>query len=197
MGCGASSAQPPATEGISEISSVAPLPALWHPPTAAAAPPPSAYAAAPPPPTQAELEAPIAEVKDEVPAASGVQLSFSAPGGTGKSIVKQSTAGGEFGSLLPSQQVMSGVSLGALHDALKGEEQVSEAKFAEVLKSLLAGAQSPPAEAVSALYRAFDVDGSGGVDEKELIAGCQALCAGDETQKLKLAFACFDKDGDG
>ena len=145
---------------------------------------------------QAELQAPVAELKDDVPA-SGVQLSFSAPGGTGKSIVKQSTAGGEFGSLLPSQQVMSGVSLGALHDALKGEEQVSEAKFAEVLKSLLAGAQSPPAEAVSALYRAFDVDGSGGVDEKELIAGCQALCAGDETQKLKLAFACFDKDGDG
>ena len=38
---------------------------------------------------------------------------------------------------------------------------------------------------------------SGEVDQSELVAGCQALCSGDETAKLRLAFSCFDKDGDG
>lgn len=129
----------------------------------------------------------------------GVQISFAPPGSSGKSIVTMSGAGGELaGSLAQANgNFMKKVELGALHDALKGESHVSEAKFAEVLRNLLPGADTPAPEAISGLFRAFDVDGSGAVDEKELIAGCQALCSGEETTKLKLAFACFDKDGDG
>ena len=104
-----------------------------------------------------------------------------------------------FGSLKPSdgQSMMNKVDLGKLHAALSGDELVSEAKFASTLKSLLPPADQPDAEVIKALFKAFDTDGSGEVDQKELIAGCQALCSGDENTKLRLAFSCFDKDGDG
>ena len=92
---------------------------------------------------------------------------------------------------------MHKVSFGALHEALKGQGRVTEAKFAEVLGRLLPAADAPPKEAITGLYRAFDADASGEVDEAELIAGCQKLCSGEEAVKLQLAFACFDKDGDG
>ena len=43
------------------------------------------------------------------------------------------------------QSVMSRVDLGALHQALQGEELVSEERFATALLSLLPGAEAPPA----------------------------------------------------
>ena len=136
--------------------------------------------------------------------AVGVSMSFAAPGGggDGKTIRRQSTAGGlvdSFGSLKPSdgQSMMNKVDLGKLHAALSGDELVSEAKFASTLKSLLPPADQPDAEVIKALFKAFDTDGSGEVDQKELIAGCQALCGGSEADKLRLTFACFDGDGDG
>ena len=142
------------------------------------------------------------DVSPDGSAQIGLQIGFAGPDGTGKSIVKQSTAGGlvdNFGSLSPSggSNVMSKVDLGDLHAALAGFDVVNEAQFAGALAKLLTGVDSPPADAVGALYRAFDSDGSGEVDQKELIAGCQALCTGDEATKLRLAFSCFDKDGDG
>ena len=96
--------------------------------------------------------------------------------------------------------VMSNVDLGQLHTELKKqgvEKSVTEQDFSKALKALLAGADTPSDVVIKALYRAFDTDGSGQVDEAELIAGCTQLCSGDPTTKLRLAFACFDKDGDG
>jgi len=134
--------------------------------------------------------------------AAGVQLSFAGPKGDGRTIKRQSTAGGlvdNLGSLRPNdgQSVMSRVDLGALHRALQGHELVSEETFATALLSLLPGVDKPHPSIVTALFRAFDTDQSGEVDQKELIAGCQALCSGDDATKLRLAFSCFDKDGDG
>jgi len=96
--------------------------------------------------------------------------------------------------------VMSNVDLGQLHAELKKlgvDKSVTEKDFSKALKALLAGADTPSDDVIKALYRAFDTDGSGQVDEAELIAGCTQLCSGDPTTKLRLAFACFDKDGDG
>ena len=59
---------------------------------------------------------------------------------------------------------MARVDLGQLHEKLQGEEQVSEARFAEVITSLLPGADAPPANVISALFRAFDTDASGAVE---------------------------------
>ena len=57
---------------------------------------------------------------------------------------------------------MNKVDLGKLHAALSGDELVSEAKFANTLKSLLPPADQPDAEVIKALFKAFDTDGSGG-----------------------------------
>ena len=62
---------------------------------------------------------------------------------------------------------------------------------------MLPAGQAPPPEVIAALFRAWDTDGSGLIDKAELVGGCQALCAGDEGEKLRLAFSCFDADGDG
>ena len=151
--------------------------------------------------TEADILGPEPSMREL--SAVGVSMSFAPPGGgDGKTIRRQSTAGGlvdSFGSLKPSdgQSMMNKVDLGKLHAALSGDELVSEAKFASTLKSLLPPADQPDAEVIKALFKAFDTDGSGEVDQKELIAGCQALCSGDENTKLRLAFSCFDKDGDG
>ena len=51
-------------------------------------------------------------------------------------------------------------------------------------------------KALSDILRAWDTDSSGLVEPAELVAGCQALCGGDEGEKLRLAFSCFDADGD-
>ena len=45
----------------------------------------------------------------------------------------------------------------------------------------------PPVTTVEALFRAFDSDASGTVDQAEIVAGCQILCGGDQTAKLRLA----------
>lgn len=39
--------------------------------------------------------------------------------------------------------------------------------------------------------------GSGVLDRAEVVAGCQILCGGDAASKLRLAFQCYDSDGDG
>jgi hypothetical protein len=39
--------------------------------------------------------------------------------------------------------------------------------------------------------------GSGAVDQAEVVAGCQILCGGDRAAKLRLAFQCYDTNGDG
>lgn len=194
MGCGASSNAPPP---ISIIDSAEPPTQSSGLATAA-----SSYAAA------SDVQLPYdalhtePDSTPEQPSAGdgGLQISFAAPaGGTGKSIVKASTAGGDLAGSLKDggSSFMHKVSFGALHEALKGQGRVTEAKFAEVLGRLLPAADAPPKEAITGLYRAFDADASGEVDEAELIAGCQKLCSGEEAVKLQLAFACFDKDGDG
>ena len=135
---------------------------------------------------------------------SGFKISFAAPSsGGGKSIVTQTaTAGGvvdQAGSLKKSEgaAVLNKIDLGALHAALQGEPTVSEAKFGQAIKSLMPAAERPSPEILAALFKAFDADSSGAVDQAELVAGCQALCSGDEAAKLRLAFKCFDGDGDG
>lgn len=35
------------------------------------------------------------------------------------------------------------------------------------------------------------------MDRAEVVAGCQILCGGDRAAKLRLAFQCYDTDGDG
>ena len=215
MGCGASTPSPPIgkdeTLGLNDpLFQAQPTPDQPQPDAgddhlskyAASVPVPTSTAG----PAAAEEAAEDTTAPDVAPVAEGaaqigLQIGFAGPT-PGKSIRQSSTASGlldNFGSLQPSdgQSVMSRVDLGELHAALQGSDSVTEAQFADALAKLLVGADAPPAEVVRALYRAFDTDGSGLVDEKELIAGCQALCSGDEDTKLRLAFDCFDKDGDG
>lgn len=214
MGGGASkskAAKAPPAEGLNDPlfnTAEPPLPERQTTMPAAPNDPLSKYqaSAAPEPTADAALldDTPVDDAPDVAPSAValGVQLNFAGPTGSGKSIARQSTAGGlvdDFGSLKPSdgQSVMSRVDLGALHAELQAFAVVTFAQFETALQKLLAGADAPPAGVISALFRAFDADGSGEVDQKELIAGCQALCSGDESAKLRLAFTCFDKDGDG
>ena len=136
---------------------------------------------------------------------AAISFSFAAPADAGKSIVHNMSAEEPAGSLLnvgASTSVMKSVDLGQLHEALKkqradGSKPISTAAFGDALKTLLTGVDMPTEETIAALFRAFDSDGSGEVDEAELIAGCSQLCSGDPAVKLKLAFSCFDKDGDG
>ena len=146
-----------------------------------------------------------ADATDVDATSSGFSISFSPmPGtstGTGKTIVKSATAGGvvdQAGSIRATQgQALSSIDLGALHESLQGSATISEAKFGECIKGLLPAAEAPSDDTIAALFKAFDADNSGEVDQAELIAGCQALCSGDDSTKLRLAFKCFDADGDG
>lgn len=47
------------------------------------------------------------------------------------------------------------------------------------------------------LFDAFDEDGSGDVDLRELGSGLSALCGGTRDEKLRAAFRLYDADGDG
>ena len=93
--------------------------------------------------------------------------------------------------------------LSALHEALTsaadgGGQRISEAQFTAAVHALLPSAVDRPApQVIASLFRVFDSDGSGDVDEAELIAGCAQLCSGQATTRLELAFRCFDRDGDG
>jgi len=154
----------------------------------------------PPQASASDDDALLADTID-IPKAA-VSFTFASSTQEGKSIKTTSTANGlvdPAGSLIKSEShaLMNQVDLGKLHAALKGDEHVSKERFTSVLKDLLSGPDAPQVEAMTALFRVFDVDDSGAIDESELIAGCQALCSGDKATKLKLAFSCFDKDGDG
>ena len=191
MGCGASAPTPPAAERTDFKDPMA-------------APP------APPPTTRPENEV-IAETIDDVvappaksAASGGIQLAL--PTAKGATIVHSNASGlsdGSPGSLVIGQSqgssILKNVELGALHEALNkgGGGSINAARFSEVLAELLPPADRPSAETVSALFRVFDTDGSGDVDEAELVAGCSQLCGGDPTERMALAFKCFDKDGDG
>ena len=91
---------------------------------------------------------------------------------------------------------LQSVDLGALHRALEGSGPVSLEALEAAVKQLLPAADVPPKEVLAALFRAWDTDNSGYIERGELVAGCQALCGGDETDKLRLTFSCFDADGD-
>lgn len=137
--------------------------------------------------------------------AAGIGLSFGGGGGGGKSTIVHGTAAGLVGdvasSLLPAAPAaaLRDVELGSLHAELVAAAAggIDEPAFGAALRKLLPTTAPPPAESVSALFRAFDTDGSGKVDAAELVAGCRAMCAGDEAAKISLAFSCFDGDGDG
>jgi len=139
-------------------------------------------------------------------APTSVTFSFEQPGNAKSCIVQHHVSASEpAGSLLgrgDSTGALSVLDLGELHAELKrhgcgASSPVTEAIFRDALRALLTGADCPADEVISALFRAFDTDRSGQVDEAELIAGCSQLCSGDASEKLRLAFACFDKDGDG
>ena len=200
MGCGASTTAQPEPALRDPLYNAAPEPVeeVEAAPLAKYAAEPASTAAA----DDLAQEATETAEPDIDPLARGLELSFAAPGGTGGSITHRSTASGlvdNLGSLLPTpaQGVMSKVDLGQLHEKLQGMALVTEEQFGSAIKSLLPGADAPPDSTITALFRAFDADRSGEVDQKELVAGCQALCSGDDDTKLRLAFSCFDADGDG
>lgn len=202
MGCGASKAPP---SGSIDNLTAATSPS--HQPAAVVAPPPKYSADAPVPLSAAEVEEP-ADPGDDVTAAAGsggvVHLEFggAASGGGARSRIVRSEWGSGIGYSVQQQTkssvaALQGVDLGALHKALDGAEPVTLPRLQAAVQQLLPAGEAPPAEVFSALFRAWDVDGSGSVDKGELMAGCQALCSGDQTEKLKLTFKCFDSDGDG
>lgn len=197
MGCGASKAPP--------IGSIDNLTAATPP---SQAPPPKYAADAPVPLSAAEAEEPADDPGDDVMAAaySGgvVHLEFggAASGGGGRSTIVRSEWGTGIGYSVQQQTkssmaALQSVDLGGLHRALDGAEPVTLPKLQAAVQQLLPAGEVPPVEVFAALFRAWDIDGSGSVDKGELLAGCQALCSGDETEKLKLTFKCFDSDGDG
>jgi Ca2+-binding EF-hand superfamily protein len=52
-------------------------------------------------------------------------------------------------------------------------------------------------EALDDVFSLFDNDGNGVVDCREFSNGLQLLCGSDESEKLRVAFAAYDQDGDG
>ena len=103
-----------------------------------------------------------------------------------------------------NKAALHGVELGALHKALSAECAKSNGgavglqQFIAVVQSLSPrGSSEAPQSTIEALFKAMDTDGSGAVDQAEVVAGCQILCGGDRTAKLRLAFQCYDTDGDG
>ena len=198
MGCGASSASkdladaPTLSFGQEDAA-----------PRASAPPRPTKYSA---PLTAAEAAQPV-DLGDDivmdgrrppVPPSSVVSpaLTLQLPPSRGRSNIVHS-GGSSVTKSNNGAAALQGVSLGALHKALDGEASVSLPQLEAAVKKLLPAGQAPPPEVFAALFRAWDTDGSGLVDKGELVAGCQALCAGDEKEKLRLAFSCFDADGDG
>lgn len=202
MGCGASKAPP--SGSIDNLTAAAPTD---QQPPAVVSPPPKYSADVPVPLSAAAAEEPADDPGDDVTAAvdSGgvVHLEFGGPSSSsGKSRIVRSQWGSGIGYSVQQQTrssvaALQGVDLGALHKALDGAEPVTLPKLQAAVQQLLPAGEAPPAEVFSALFRAWDVDGSGAVDKGELLAGCQALCSGDQTEKLRLTFKCFDSDGDG
>ena len=140
---------------------------------------------------------------DPIRTQGGVQVALSEAGATARSSIVQPTSPALLsadGALLDGSPAwMAAVDLGELHTALQGsgDDAIDEAGFCEVVGNLLSAAQRPPTATIMALFRAFDVDNSGSISQAELIAGCQAMCGGGSTEKMRLAFRLFDKDGDG
>jgi Ca2+-binding EF-hand superfamily protein len=202
MGCGASSQKPELAEPVPEKDKPSTIDSLIESEHLQPAAADSATVVLPGDVTEEGIETEsIGTEKDRQEANVGIAVDFSPlGGGTGKTIVAGATgARDQAGSLLQSdgQRLMGQIDLGGLHGALQGEALVSEAKFKNALEALLPASDRPSSANVSALFHAFDVDSSGEIDQKELIAGCQALCMGNEATKLRLAFSCFDGDGDG
>lgn len=191
MGCGASSnAAPPLRDPLYGASPEQPPPPapvkqgytanepLIDPQNVERAPQATTAAAAPP-----------------APAATTAGVSFSFASADGKSSIQTTAnAGGvEPGSLLrenaaaPAQKALGRVDLGALHAALSSggdSTKVTADSFAAALRTLLPGADAPPAEAMAALFRSFDADGSGQVDESELVSGCSQVKTNQRTRDL-------------
>lgn len=77
----------------------------------------------------------------------------------------------------PSDQLLSGSS---------GRYSEDEVEAVEQYESLL-----------EQLFLAFDTDGDGMVDFVELVAGLSQLLAGTPSEKIAMAFAAYDEDGNG
>ena len=199
MGCGASSASKDLADA--PTLNVGPEDSA---PRSSEPPPPTKYNATL---TAAEAEQPV-DLGDDIvmggsgrgggvsPAAVTPAFTLELPPARGRSNIVHS-GGSSVSKSSNGAVALQGVNLGALHKALDGEGSVSLPQLEAAIKKLLPAGQAPPPEVVAALFRAWDTDGSGLVDKAELVAGCQALCAGDEGEKLRLAFSCFDADGDG
>ena len=210
MGCGASSPKEEAANEppISQISAEA---APTQQPLATAPPPAKYSASASVPLSAAEAEETV-DLGDDVTGggggsvvggssdALGITLQLG-PAKGGKSTIVHNSGGASVGKSATqahksSVAALQSVDLGALHRALEGSGPVSLEALEAAVKQLLPAADVPPKEVLAALFRAWDTDNSGYIERGELVAGCQALCGGDETEKLRLTFSCFDADGD-
>jgi len=130
----------------------------------------------------------------------GILLNFPGTGTAGRaarSSIIHAGNGGLAGSKAAAKTPLQSVTFGALHERLRGKGAVTLDAFADAVASLLPAPDRPEREVIDALFKAFDTDGNGSLDESEVLAGCQALCGGSEADKLRLTFACFDGDGDG
>jgi hypothetical protein len=113
----------------------------------------------------------------------GIQLALSSSSGQTRSqIMPTSTPSSLSDDAFALQgaggrDILGRVDLGRLHAAFEGLGAVSEAKFGEVIGSLLPPAERPGPEPIAALFRVFDADSSGAVDECELVAGCSQASA--------------------
>ena len=140
------------------------------------------------------------DAAEQQPAEASPGDAFTLELGTGaggrKSTIVTGASGGGLGAAEGASSALREVEFGALHEALMGGGEVTLQRLSSTVGRLLPQ-NAPAPEVLAALFKAWDVDDSGTIDEAELLAGCQALCGGDEAAKLRLTFACFDGDGDG
>ena len=190
MGCGASSASKDVADAPTPYFGVSVRVDHLSARDASAPPPPTKYNA---PLTAAEAAQPV-DLGNDIAVSPTFTLQL--PPSRGRSNIVHS-GGSSVSKSSNGAAALQGVNLGALHKALDGEDSVSLPQLEAAVKKLLPAGQAPPPEVIAALFRAWDTDGSGLIDKAELVGGCQALCAGDEGEKLRLAFSCFDADGDG
>ena len=94
----------------------------------------------------------------------------SAPHGgrAARSSIIHASGGGLAGSKTAAKTPLQSVTFGALHGRLRGKGAVTLDAFADAVASLLPAPDRPEREVIDALFKAFDTDGNGSLDE----SGC-------------------------